>query len=246
VYLTTCKKNEVPDSFYSIFFISPVREVYVETGDSIGLAAGIIIVLFVAVMAHPEYLAALPVPLSSDMPAAETIPPIQIPVVPTPVSSAQATVTPTPPGSHGSLNRITYTDRPYSYPLYKLPVNMEIFGASELPAKTLEWVPFAFMEETRGGLTEVFSVPYPVWMINSTVVAQTRPQYSVFRMTLCSAKSGEIIEGEEILNRGTSYRIVQTSNTAMYMIISAENIDSFYLRLETPRNYYDAYHPVSV
>ena len=27
------------------------------------------------------------------------------------------------------------------------------------------------------------------------------------------------------------------------MIISAENVDSFYIRLETPRNYYDAYHP---
>ncbi len=124
-----------------------------------------------------------------------------------------------------------------------LPVNMETFGASELPAKTLEWVPFAFIEETRGGLTEVFSVPYPVWVINSTVVAQTRPQYSSFRMALCSAESGEIIEGEEILNRGTSYRIVQTSNTGMYMIISAENIDSFYIRLETPRNYYDAHSP---
>lgn len=216
---------------------------YVESGDSIALAAGVIIVLFVAVMAHPEYLAVLQIPFSVEVPAAGTIPQIRIPIS-TPVSQVQIPVIPTLPGSRGSLYRITYTDSPYSYPLYLLPDNMETFGASELPAKTLEWVPFAFVEDTRGGLTEVFSVPYPVWVINSTVVAKTRPQYSIFRMVLCSAESGEIVEGEEILNRGTSYRIVQTSNTGMYMVISTENIDSFYIRLETPRNYYDAYHPV--
>jgi hypothetical protein len=216
----------------------------VDSGDGIALAAGILIVLSVAMLAHPEYLAVLQIPFSVELPAAGTIPPIRIPAEPTPVSHAQIPVIPTLPGSRGPLYRITYTDKPYSYPLYLLPDNMETFGASELPAKTLEWVPFAFIEDSRGGLTEVFSVPYPVWVINSTVVAHTRPQYSIFRMVLCSAESGEIVEGEEILNRGTSYRIVQTSNTSMYMVISTENIDSFYIRLETPRNYYDAYRPV--
>jgi len=215
----------------------------VDSGDSIALAAGIIIVLFVAVIAHPEYLASLQIPFSIDVPATGTIPHIRIPAEPTPVSQVQIPIIPTLQGSRGSLYRITYTDRPYSYPLYMLPGNMETFGASELPAKTLEWVPFAYVEDTRGGLTKVFSVPYPVWVINSTVVANTRPQYSIFRMALCSAESGEIVEGEEILTRGTSYRVVQTSNTGMYMIISAENIDSFYIRLETPRNYYDVYRP---
>ena len=89
------------------------------------------------------------------------------------------------------------------------------------------------MEGTRGGLTEIFSVPYPVWVINSTVIAKTRPQYGVFRMVLCYADSGSIIDGEEILNQGRAYRIIQTSNTPVYMIISTENVDSFYLRLET-------------
>ena len=215
-----------------------------DSGDTIALAAGILIVLFVAMLTHPEYLAVLQIPFSVEVPAAGTIPQIRIPAEPTPVSHVQIPVIPTLPGYRGPLYRITYTDKPYSYPLYLLPDNMETFGASELPAKTLEWVPFAFVEDTRGGLTEVFSVPYPVWVINSTVIAKTRPQYSVFRMVLCSAEGGEIVEGEEILNRGTSYRIVQTSNTRMYMIISTENIDSFYIRLETPRNYYDAYRPV--
>ncbi len=214
-----------------------------DKGDSFALAAGIIIVLFVAVMANPEYLAGLHIPFSAAVAPTETIPQIRIPVPSTPVSQVQIPVVPTTSGSRNSLHRITYTARPYSYPLYMLPGNMETFGASELPDKTLEWVPFAFIEDTKGGLTEVFSVPYPVWVINSTVIARTRPQYSVFRMVLCSAENGQIIEGEEILNRGTSYRIVQTSNTGMYMIISAENIDRFYIQLETPRNYYDVYRP---
>jgi len=220
-----------------------VSVLYVDVRDSIALAAGIIIVLFIAVMVHPEYLAALQTPFSADVPAAGTIPQIRVPDNPTPVTR-EISIIPTTSVSRDSLYRISYTNRPYTYPRYLLPDNMETFGASELPAKTLEWVPFAFVEDTRGGLTEVFSVPYPVWVINSTVVAKTRPQYSVFRMVLCSAESGEIIDGEEILNRGTSYRIVQTSNTGMYMVISTENIDSFYIRLETPRNYYDAYRPV--
>jgi len=215
----------------------------VDSGDSIALAAGFLIVLFVAMLVHPEYLAVLQIPFSVEVPEAGTSPQIRIPAEPTPVSEVQIPVIPALPGSRGPLYRITYTDRPYSYPLYLLPDNMETFGASELPARTLEWVPFAFVEDTRGGLTKVFSVPYPVWVINSTVIAKTRPQYSIFRMVLCSAESGEIVEGEEILNRGTSYRIVQTSNTGMYMVISTENIDSFYIRLETPRNYYDAYRP---
>jgi hypothetical protein len=60
-------------------------------------------------------------------------------------------------------------------------------------------------------------------------------------MVLCHADTGGIIKGEEIQNGGKSYRVVQYSNTSMYMIISTENIDSYYIQLETPRNYYDAY-----
>jgi hypothetical protein len=219
---------------------------YVDSGDSIALAAGIIIVLSVAVMANPEYLAGLQIPFSAAVPAGETIPEIRIPVAITPVPQVKEPVTLTPMESRILMYRIVYTDKPYSYPSYRIPENMETFGASEIPSKTLEWVPFAFIENNRGGLTKVFSVPYPVWIINSTVNARTRPQYSIFRMALCSAESGEIIEGEEILNGGTSYRIVQTSNTGMYMIISAENVDSFYIRLETPRNYYDIYRPAGL
>jgi hypothetical protein len=137
--------------------------------------------------------------------------------------------------------RIFYTDKPFSYPVYKLPENMVTTGASEAPRQTQEWVPFAVIENTRGGLTQIFSVPYPIWVINTTVVAENQPQYANFRMALSYADTGGIITGEEIVKPGTSYRIVRTANTSMYMIIGVKNIDSYRIRLETPREYYNAY-----
>ena len=217
---------------------------YVDSGDSIALGVGILIVLFIAIMANPGYLTVLQNPFQKTTVPAPEAPQDLVPVVTTAMLPQLIPVTPVITAeSHDLPFRIVYTDKPYSYPSYLIPEHMETFGASEVLPRTQELVPFAFMEGNRGGLTEVFSVPYPVWVINSTVIARTHPQYGIFRMALCYADSGSIIDGEEILNQGTSYRIIQTSNTPVYMIISAENIDSFYLRLETPRNYYDRYHP---
>jgi len=225
-----------------VFYSICVLVLYVDSGDIIALIAGIVIVTFVAVMVNPEYLAGLQILSTPSVPVPEAIPQVLDPAATVIPGQIPVTITPVP-GSDTPPYRIVYTDTPYSYPSYRIPGNMETFGASEIPSRTLEWVPFAFIEETRGGLTEVFSVPYPVWAINSTVIATTRPQYGIFRMALCYAESGGVLEGEEILNRGKSYRIVQTSDIPLYMIISTENIDGFYIRLETPRNYYDAYRP---
>ena len=74
---------------------------------------------------------------------------------------------------------------------------METFGASDAPLRSEENVPFAFVTDTRGGLTQVFSVPYPIWVLNTTVIANRTPQYGNFRMVLCYAANGTIIEGEE-------------------------------------------------
>ncbi len=213
-----------------------------DSGDSIALVAGMIIVVIVAVVANPGYLASLGKLVPAAVPAAGELqspaPAATGTMLPGVADAAAITV-----GSHDLPDRIVYTDKPYSYPSYRIPEHMETFGASEILPRAQEWVPFAVIEGTRGGLTEVFSVPYPVWVINSTVIATTHPQYGIFRMALCYGDSGGIIDGEEILNQGRSYRIIQTSNTPVYMIISTENIDRFYLRLETPRSYYDRYHP---
>jgi len=214
----------------------------VDSGDILALISGITIVILVAVLANPQYVSWQQVSVENPSRPAVTAPQTQVPVLTTTVSvEPSPVVTPFLPKPDAPPYRILYTDKPFSYPLYKIPENMETFGASEIPWQTREWVPFAFVENTRGGLTRVFSVPYPVWLINTTVVAENHPQYGIFRMVLCYADTGGIIKGEEILRGGRSYRIVQSSNTDMYMIISVENIDSYYISLETPGNYYDTY-----
>lgn len=213
-----------------------------EKGDILTLVGGLIIVLVIALIANPQYLAgfksvgetATPPPTSYPVPT--TFPRTQAP----PVSIA---VTPTPIPADAPPYQIFYTDKPYQYPVFKLPENMETYGASDIISRSQEMVPFAFVADKRGGLTQKFSVPYPVWIINTTVISNITPQYGRFRMVLCYADNGTIIEGEEILNRGTAYRLVQTSNTDLYMIISTAYIDSYRISLEAPRDYYDLYRP---
>lgn len=211
-----------------------------DTGDILTLIAGMVIVILVAVIANPQSLSIFPIMSEgSHQPGVTEKTPVIIPTTVFPEKTEVGSLVLQKPDA--PLYPISYTDKPFSYPLYRIPEHMETFGASEIPSRTTEWVPFAYIENTRGGLTRFFSVPYPVWLINTTVVATTRPQYGIFRLVLCHADTGGIIEGEEIQSGGRSYRVVQYSNTSMYMIISTENIDSYYIRLETPRNYYDAY-----
>jgi hypothetical protein len=214
----------------------------VDSGDALTLFAGIVIVIVVAFMANPEYLAGLQNSSEMLLKPAETIAKTTIPITLLPESPEQIpVVTPLIAKPDVPPYRIFYTDKPFSYPVYKLPANMVTTGASEVPRQTQEWVPFAVLENSRGGLTQVFSVPYPIWVINTTVVADNQPQYANFRMVLCYADTGGIITGEEIVKPGTSYRIVRTANTSMYMIIGVKNIDSYKIRLETSREYYNAY-----
>jgi hypothetical protein len=75
-------------------------------------------------------------------------------------------------------------------------------------------------------------------VINTTVIANRTPQYGNFKMVLCYAENGTVIDGAEILNRGSMSRIIQTSGGEYYMIISTAYIDSYYISLETPEEYY--------
>jgi hypothetical protein len=225
-----------------LIYSRPVQ--YVEKGDILALLAGTAIVIIVAVIANPpDFFGKAVFSGIADQTAGVKT------QAPSPGLTIHPNLTPTshetPDKGKSDLPpyRIFFTDKPFSYPVYKMPDHMEIFGASEILWRNQEWVPFAFIEDTRGGLTHVFSVPYPVWAINTTVISDHSPQYSNLRFVLCYADTGGIIEGEEILNPGTSYRIVQTSNTKMYFIIAAGSINRFRIDLETPRSYYDAHTP---
>jgi hypothetical protein len=198
-------------NLFVIVFIGNIVIVYVESGDILTLVAGLVIVIIIAVIANPHSLSTLQNPMTF---VSSRLNPTPVPT-PTP-QIIYIMVTPTPPPPPlppAPPYRIFYTSNPLSYPVFRLPENMETFGASEIPMRTKDMVTFAYVEDTRGGLTQPFSVPYPVWIINTTVVSEINPQYGRFRMVLCYANNGTIIEGEEILNRGTVYRVVQTSNT---------------------------------
>ena len=225
----------------SPFLIKATQYSCVEKGDILAFAAGIAIVIVIAILANPQSISGImaPVPVATPVPAPARTPlPVQTIITPT-----IQVVTPAPLPTDAPLYRIFYSDNPLSYPRFKVPENMETFGASDILWREWEMVPFAFVEDKRGGLTKKFSIPYPVWVLNATVTANTTPQYGNFRMVLCYAQDGMTIEGIEILNRGTSHRVIQTSNTELYMIITTANIDRYRITFETPRNYYDAYRP---
>lgn len=224
-----------------MFFYLPFLPLHVERGDILTIIGGMAVVLVIAVLMNPQYLQGTPAAPSTPVPTLPSTPyptVIQTPVPVTTVISATPTIRPDNP-----LYRIPYTSDPFRLPRYKLPENMETYGASDIPMRTEELVPFAYVEESRGGLTQTFNIPYPLWIINTTVIANRTPQYGNFRMVLCFASNGTIIEGEEILNRGTSYRIVQISNTDLYMIVTTAYIDKYIMTFETPRSYYNAYRP---
>jgi hypothetical protein len=213
----------------------------VDKGDILIFAAGVIIVVVIAILANPQSLSGVlsPVPVATPVPEPARTPlPVKTIITPT-----YREMTPTPQPTRAAQYRIYYSEKPLSYPRLKLPENMESFGASDILQRNMELVPFAFIEEKRGGITQKFSIPYPLWVLNISIIANTSPQYGNFRMVLCNASDGTIIEGVEILNQGNAYRIIQTSNTELYMIISATSIDLYRITFETPRTYYDAYRP---
>ncbi|MFA4850574.1 MAG: hypothetical protein WC626_12680 [Methanoregula sp.] len=214
-----------------------------EKGDIITLAIGLVIVLVIAVLANPQYLTTIKGAVEKPTPSPTPIPfPVQT-MVSKPPTSTPISIKPTPIPVVTDVPpyQLTFTNNPFKYPVFKLPEKMDKYGATDIVPRKQEWVPFAFVDGKQGGLTQNFSVPYPLWVINTTVTANTNPQYGRFRMALCYTANGIIIEGEEILNQGTSYRLVQVSNTDMYMIISTANIDGYHISLEAPRDYYDLY-----
>ena len=105
-------------------------------------------------------------------------------------------------------------------------------------------VTFAYISEAKGGITQKFRVPYPVWSLNATVTANRTPQYGNFKMVICFANNGTVIDGMEILNRGSMTRHVEVSGADLYMIITTAYIDSYEIDLETPKDYYFQYTPL--
>ena len=211
-----------------------------ESGDVLTIAVAIAIVVVIAIVANPQYLSAVrpPAPSPAQTPVPESssptpVPPLTLPATIAPASPASPAIPALP-----VPERIFYADNPLSYPVFTMPDI--VFGASDIPLRNADLVTFAYVEETRGGLTRTFTVPYPVWVVNTTVIANISPQYGNFRMVICYASNGTVIKGQEVLNRGTAYTTVEVSGVPMYMIVSTTSIDQYRIELQTPRSYYEA------
>jgi len=220
----------------------------VESGDLVTFVVGIAIVVLVAVLANPQALSGLqPSPTVTPTPIMLTPVPTPVPV-PVTATPAPVVATPTPQPTIAPPYRIYYTDNPLSYPSFTLPADMTPFGASDVYLEGGPMVTFAYFVDNRtglthsGGLSQKFSIPYPIVIINATVTASAQnPQYGDFRMVLCYATNGTVITGMEILNQGSEIRVAQAANTDLYMIISTTYIDGYQIDLMTPKRYYDTY-----
>jgi hypothetical protein len=217
---------------------------FVETGDILTVAGGLFIVLVIALIANPQYMAGLPVPFPRSTPVLTPTshPPTTIPAL-LPASTATPTHAETPITSIPRVppSRIYYTDKPFTYPVVRLPERLEMFGESDVRRSGQDIVTFAYMEESRGGLSRVFSIPYPVWTLDIRVIDNTTPNLASFRMALCYAANGTIIDGVELMHPGTAYKKIQTSNTPLYLIISTTNIEGYRIDLQTSREYFEQY-----
>ncbi|MFZ0006477.1 MAG: hypothetical protein WCC86_00915 [Methanoregula sp.] len=199
-----------------------------DKGDIYTLIGGFVVILVVAVIANHG--------LISPSSPTTNVPTVSVTQVPVPSSVVQTPTVP-PTLQLPVPYQIILTTNPFSYPVIHLPDHMETYGVSNTPRGNVN-IPFAYVEDSRGGLTTIFKVPYAVWALNISVTANTHPQYATFDMVLCDAKTGSIITGSEILNGGTMYKIVRTSGS-VYMIIGVNYVDDYRITLETPISYFE-------
>jgi hypothetical protein len=116
-----------------------------------------------------------------------------------------------------------------------------MFGESDVRRSGQDIITFAYIEESRGGLSRVISIPYPVWTMDIRVIDNTTPNVASFRMALCYAANGTIIDGVELMHPGTAYKKIQTSNTPLYLIISTTNIEGYRIDLQTSWEYFEQF-----
>jgi hypothetical protein len=229
----------------SPFFNKRPQVVYVEKGDLITLIVGVVLVFVIALVLNPNYLAGIPglggkavvTPAPTGVSSSLATPPV-VPVTTDSPVTPGAPSTPTIRPTFAPPYQIFYSSSPFSFPRFKMPDNIDTYGAGDIPFRGREMIPFAFVSEMKGGVTQKFTVPYSVWSINATVVANRTPQYGNFKMVLCYANNGTVIDGMEILNRGYMTRNIEVSGTELYMIVTTAYIDSYRIVLETPDNYY--------
>ena len=202
-----------------------------ERGDLaaviIGLSLVIILAVILSLPAHPPQQA--PITVSTTRVPATLVTPVPE------TTKGPALELPTPPPV--TTRRIFYTNDYFLFPVRFLPSDMAMYGFSDVEWQYNSSVAFAYIEENHGGITETFTVPYPVWRMTSTLSATRTPENARFRMILVDEGSGQIMDGAEIRFSGTVTKTVVARGRPLYMVIEAENVERFVITLETPSIY---------
>ncbi|MDD1663449.1 MAG: hypothetical protein LUQ60_06865 [Methanomicrobiales archaeon] len=198
-----------------------------ERGDLAAVLIGLTLVIILTVVLSPP---AHSTPRAPEVVATTRVP--TTPVTPVPETTIPTSGFPTPPPA--TTERIFYTNDYYLFPVRYLPSDMSIYGFSDVEWPYNSSVAFAYIEENHGGITEPFTVPYPVWRMTSTLYATRTPEQARFRMILVDEQSGRVLEGAEIRFPGSITKTVVAGKRPVYMIIAAENVDRFIITLEIP------------
>jgi hypothetical protein len=202
-----------------------------ERGDLAAVIIGLVLVVILAVILSPPAQS----PRQAPIPDSTTRVPAPA-VTPVPEATKEpAPGLPTPP--QVTTRRISYTNDYFLFPVRFLPGDMSRYGSSDAPWQYSSPVAFAYIEENHGGITETFTVPYPVWRMTSTVYATRTPENARFRMILVDEGSGQIVNGVEIRFPGTVTKTVVARGRPLYIVIEAENVERFTITLETPSVY---------
>jgi len=197
----------------------------VDKGDIFSILAALIVVSLVAVVFQPPVADVVP-----EVPANVTLETTPNPSVTPP----PALPSPEPP----EPVRISYTTEFWDRPCCYLPDNLTFYGGSDpLWKNSSDIIQFAYIEEKKGGITEVFHVPYAVWRLNCSVSATIRPEAARFRMALVDLESGAIVEGAELRYPGSIIKNVQRGGKDFYLIVAVDEVDSYRITLETLAQY---------
>jgi hypothetical protein len=133
-----------------------------------------------------------------------------------------------------TTRRISYTRDFNLFPVRFIMSDMGMYGFSDVDWPYNSSVTFAYVEENHGGITEPFTVPYPIWRMTSTVYSTKTPEKAKFKMILVDKDSGQVLEGAEIQFPGTVTKTVVAKGRPLYMVIRAENVDRFVITLDAP------------
>lgn len=196
-----------------------------SSGDLLSVAAGVVIVILVASVVQWW---------GDDGPPIDDIDGGQHPALPPgpPDPTQSPTPVPAPP-----TTTLGYVEKPVlKYKTYLMPKNISLFGASDPPWKTRECAVFASLEEERGGVTGTFTVPYPMWRMNCTVVSDNDPGSTLFRAVLVDATTNTIIEGMELMGPGHVVKNIEVSGGEYYLIVGCQHAH-FTMNMETKQEF---------